>query len=257
MNKNFELFKQKTERLLLLLDFFYYQNEIPETIQFDYRDFYLKNIISNNYTNFENYLRDSFSSIVEKISTISNLNSSILSDDLRVDIIRKCLSQFPSTVDSRILNGRKKDLSKRLFQMLNEDMYLIHPEEHSFHKLPHSTADIEKLLCKYLNQKSVLYQISFDNSTTSMNGLELINDITAYAYLNQYIGDLRHPIVHEGIIVYMNQELSVDYYYVKDALGKFLYITEQLTLKFEDYYQQILLYSSESEQNQEESMIGS
>lgn len=242
MNKYYLEFQKKTQSLLELLEFFHHIQAVPQSIQFDYQDFYLKNIISNNYTNFENFLRDSLSFIVHSLSKVSTLNSTILSNELRYDLIKKCLNQFPKNVDERIFKDTKKKLANQFCAMLNEDIFQILPNDHSFTKLPHSIMDIENMLRKYLNLPCVLPNIKVQVPSSSFLN-DSIQDTDAFSFLNEYIGDLRHPIVHQGLVVYMNQDINIDYEYVKKTLEVFLIIMKNLSLQFEAYYVKIKDFS--------------
>jgi len=254
MNRYYLNFQKKTKSLLHLLDFFHNLETVPQLIQFDYQDFYLKNIISNNYTNFENYLRESLSFIVSSLSNVIPLKSTILSEELRYDLVKKCMNKFPKNIDERMFRDSKKDLASQLYDMLNQDIFKIFPIDHSFTKLPHSTNEIEHLLRKYINQKCVLPKIKVQVLSSSILD-DSIQETDAFSFLNNYIGDLRHPIVHQGLVVYMNQDMKIDYTYVKHSLEVFLIIVEKLSLEFEKYYQKIIEFDYNICEEKEESMV--
>ena len=96
MSNRLSIFIKRTHELLDLLDYFSDKKKVPKKIDAIYSDFYLKNIISNNYTNFENYLRDSLTFIVDYLYSMGEVSSSILSQELCQEIIKKYIKKLPN-----------------------------------------------------------------------------------------------------------------------------------------------------------------
>lgn len=261
MNNEFDIFISKTNDLLELLVFFSNGVKAPKELENSYSDFYLKHMISNNYTNFENYIRNCLSIISNKLSECKMLEKDMISEELRHDIIERCLSRFPTTIkDSRIYNNDKKQAALYLNNMLNNELYIFKLEEHSFVQLPHSVAELEKILCKYFNKQKVLHDIDLTVYEYSMTELELISKETAFVFLNRYVEKLRHPIIHQGINLYMNEniKIEVNVEYVIIALNNFCFIASALNEIFSNYYQKLTDYQITLERmnsNNEDNLI--
>lgn len=237
MDKELYTYLQKTEKLIKLLKYFSKQTYSKE-LKADCSDFYLKNIISNNYTNFENYLRDSLISITQKMSDLGECSGDILSTELKLDIIKKCMSNLPKEVRGEKIFQKEK-VVLRLSKMLHQNIYTIDMREHTFKQLPHSITEIEKLLCQYFDQPSILDRIIVSKEKSDISRVFLQNDETSFTFLNHYAEKLRHPIVHQGITVYQNEEMDfvVDDHYVMETLENFCEIAKQLHLIFEMQYE--------------------
>ncbi len=260
MKVELQKFLKKTDELEALLDFFHQEKHTVSSLEASYHDFYLKNIISNNYTNFETYLRNCLLEIVEELSTLMECREELISKDLQLDIIQKTINKLPvKTVTEK--NHRKKDRIfqkkeeiQRLYNMIIKGIYVVDSTEHSFRQLPHSLPELEALLCMYFHQEKILHNILIKQKKNDISGLELEEEESAFAYLNRNAEKLRHPIVHEGLIVYQSTDLdlSIDYVYLKTMLDEFRFIATELNVIFVQYSEVIMEASSKKNWKEKE-----
>ncbi|HBA37190.1 MAG TPA: hypothetical protein DCY94_00570, partial [Firmicutes bacterium] len=159
MEEQLKKYLKKTENLLNLLHFFSRKEAVPENLEAVYVDFYLRNIIATNYTNFENYLRSCLIVMAEALSEVDFLKESDISEELAIDFIKHCVDQFPHEKKIHTLVGSKSSLVKNLHDMVINKRFKVNIPESTFTQMPHSVAEIEKLLCKYFKQKQILYDI--------------------------------------------------------------------------------------------------
>lgn len=221
-------FVERTNDLIKLHEYFWKNDNVPQYLKIVYSDFYLKNIISNAYTNFEMYIRNSLTDIVQIMSNMEYLDSNLISQELKFDLIKKCLGKLPTNNINLITKPDKVKCVCRLSEILNEQKISIIQSEHLFDQLPHSVSELEKLMCKYLNQERILYDINVRQRTELVEGLEIDADETAFAFLNRIVSELRHPIVHEGVTVYMNEEYNVNDDYINLILENYIAISSKI-----------------------------
>lgn len=237
LSSELDVFLEKTKKLENLLEYFS-SLKMDDKLKPVCTDFYLKNIISNNYTHFETYLRGCLQFIVEQLNSLGEVNGDVLSKDLHLDIIKKCMEQLPKEIkDDKILRPDKVSFITRIQRMTVDNIYKIELNEHSFVQLPHSAATLEKILCKYFNRQSILQSIFLPKEYPTIQGMELVEEETAFTFLNQYVERLRHPIVHQGICVYLSSDttLEVNDDYVRMILQKFTFMARELNKVFIAY----------------------
>ncbi len=262
MSNRLSIFIKRTHELLDLLDYFSDKKKVPKKIDAIYSDFYLKNIISNNYTNFENYLRDSLTFIVDYLYSMGEVSSSILSQELCQEIIKKYIKKLPNENNiKKLYKDGTSLIVNKLDIILNHDKFIVDPNDHSFSKLPHEVKEIEKKLCKYLNKEKVLYSITIKKSTQIVSGLEIEEEESAFTFLDDYAKYLRHPVIHQGITLYMNQDINfnINDQFVRMALFNYELIAKELDKFFEEYYEylkSVQVISSIDNQNVEFDEVG-
>ncbi len=239
MNKALELFIKKTDNLIKLLNYLSTVKTVPSEIKILYSDFYLKNIIINNYTNFENYLRDCLTCIAEKLNSIEVLDSSLISKKLQLDIMKKNMEKLPKDAN-KIYTDAQKKIVYNINRMLNDDKYYFDLSAHSFKQLTHSVSELEELLCKYFNRDKILYDIMIKKTSEVIPNIEIEEEESAFAFLNRYAEKLRHPIVHEGITIYMNQDFDINDEYVINQLSNYKTIANELNNVFSKYYNSLI-----------------
>ena len=106
----------------------------------------------------------------------------------------------------------------------------------------------------YFHQEKILHNILIKQKKNDISGLELEEEESAFAYLNRNAEKLRHPIVHEGLIVYQSTDLdlSIDYVYLKTMLDEFRFIATELNDIFVQYSEVIMEASSKKNWKEKE-----
>lgn len=207
--------------------------KMKELDYIEYEQFVLKSILSNIYTKFEVFVRDTLINLCDTIKEYEYIDGRLLSDSLK--------SKYLKDTVSRVKNGNNINESNyeqalnieeiKMLYFAQRGLYRIKQCEIDFTQLPHSMGELNKLFGMYLNENNMLYNLYLDDNTSEdLSGVETHKTISAYAFLNRFIEKVRHPIVHRDEYL---ENLTTEY--VIRSINNFLTIVSEISDKSKNY----------------------